>query len=194
MRGFPEPPRIGYTMGMIRTLILLAALCPFAALCPNSASAQQPTRTDVAAQQAASLFVASCVAYAGDPAGLRAWAGKIGLPALPDPGQAGFLKGAAGKVFDASNPAGKYVVISHDEGGCFILAEAVNTAELVRAAEAALATAAINAVLDGDRADLGDTGMRHRNYHAALGQRSWTMVISYGPGQPDQAMLSAVAR
>lgn len=176
---------------MFRILILLAALFPFAAL---AQSPPPPTRADVAARQVASLFVASCVHYAGNPAALRAWAGKIGLPALPDPGQAGFLKGAAGKVFDASNPAGKYVLISHDEGGCFVLADAVNTAELVRSTEAALASAAINAVLDGDRADLGDTGMRHRNYHAALGQRSWTMVISYGPGRPDQAMLSAVAR
>ena len=177
--------------GMFRALTLIATLVPFSAL------AQQPpvpTRADVAARQVASLFVASCVQHAGNPAGLRAWAGKIGLPALPEPGQAGFLKGSAGKVFDASNPAGKYVLISHDEGACFVLVEAVNTAELVRSTEAALANAAINAVLDGDRADLGDTGMRHRNYHAALGQRSWTMVISYGPGRPGQAMLSAVAR
>ncbi len=173
-------------------MVLLGLLATGAARA--QAPAQPPSRSDVAARQAASLFVASCVQYASDPGGLRAWAGKIGLPALPEPGQAGFLKGEAGKVFDASNPAGKYVLISYDNGGCFVLAEAVTTAELIRATEAALAAVAITAVLDGDRGDLGDSGLRHRNYHAALGQRSWTMVVSYGPGRVDEAMLSAVAR
>ena len=171
---------------MFRILILLALLAPLPVMAQS--------RADVAAQQASALFVQSCVQHAGNPTLLRAWAAKIGLPALPDPGQAGFLKGAAGVVYDASNPAGRYVVVSTDDGACMVLAEAVNTAELVRAAEAALASAAIPAVLDGDRGDLGTEGMRHRTYHAAQGQRGWTMVISFGPGQPDQAMLSATAR
>jgi len=170
--------------------LLLAAVL----LAARPAAAQQPSRLDVAARQAAALFMASCVQFAGHPAALRAWAAQTKIPVLPAPGQAGFLKGAPGTVFDASNPAGKYVVISLDDGGCLVAAEAVNSAELVRATEAALAQAAITAVLDGDRADITDEKMRHRTYNAAAGARGWTMVISFGPGQPAQAMLSAAAR
>lgn len=181
---------------MFRALTLIVTLFPFTALAqaPAAPVARAPTRADVAARQVAPLFVASCVQHAGNPAGLRAWAAKIKLPMLPPPGQAGFLKGAPGTVYDASNPAGKYVIVSLDDGGCLVAAEAVNTAAMVQATEAALEQAAITVVLDGDRGDLGDTGMRHRTYHASQGQRSWTLVISYGPRQPDQAMLSAAAR
>ena len=169
-------------------------LIVWAILSPMGASAQEVSRAEVAARQAGTLFVASCVQFAGSSAGLRAWAKEIGLPELPQPGQAGFLKGVPGRVYDASNPAGKYVVVSRDDGGCLVLAEAVHTAGLVRATEAALARAAITAVLDGDHGDLADERMRHRTYHASAGSRSWTLVISHGPGQPDQAMLSAVSR
>jgi len=180
--------RIGYTGRMLRALAVLAALVPLAA------AAQQPSRLDVAARQVAALFLASCVQNAGHPAALRAWATQTKIPLLPAPGQAGFLKGAPGTVFDASNPAGKYVIVSLDDGGCLVAAEAVNTAELVRATEAALAQAAITAVLEGDRADITDEQMRHRTYHASAGPRSWTLVLSFGPGLPSQAMLSAAAR
>ena len=182
---------------MIRAIALaiaVASAAPALVQAQSQPPAQARPRADVAAQQAAGLFVTSCVQHAGQPASLRAWATKLGLPPLPDPGQAGFLKGAPGRVYDASNPAGKYVVVSLDDGGCMVLAESVNTTELVRATEAALAQIAISAVLDGDRADLGDSGMRHRTYNASLANRGWTVVISYGPRQPDQAMLSAAAR
>jgi hypothetical protein len=200
-RHFPGAARIGYMGRMIRAIALLVAVAcaaPVLAQAQSQAQSQPPAqarpRADVAAQQAAGLFVTTCVQHAGQPASLRAWASKLGLPPLPDPGQAGFLKGAPGRVYDASNPAGKYVVISLDDGGCMVLAESVNTVELLRATEGALAQIGISAVLDGDRADLGDSGMRHRTYHASLADRGWTVVISYGPRQPDQAMLSAAAR
>lgn len=188
--GFPRSGANRLHGGMRRILPLI--VCTI--LLPLGASAQEPSRADVAARQAGALFVASCVQFASNPAGLRGWAKKIGLPELPQPGQAGFLKGVPGMVYDASNPAGKYVVVSHDDGGCLVLAEAVNTVGLVRATEAALSQAAITAVLDGDRGDLANERMRHRTYHASAGSRSWTLVISHGPGQPDQAMLSAVSR
>jgi hypothetical protein len=171
---------------MRRVLLLLVLLLPVGARADNLAQ--------VTARQAAGLFMQSCVAYAGNPTALRAWAGKIGLPALPEPGQAGFLKGSAGRVYDASNPAGKYVVVSFDDGGCLILAEAVDPDELVRASETALADAGIAAVLDKEEIEQGEEAIHHRTYSANSGERRWTLVISHGQGTPDQAMLSASPR
>ena len=155
------------------------------------------------------MFLQSCVAYTANMPGLRAWAASIGLRAVPEQGQAAFLKGAAGKVFDASGEAGKYVVISHDDGGCAVLAQSAEPGAMARATEAVLRDAAISLVLDGDREDMETKGMRHRTYHGSQGARSWTLVISTGPGLgdvpgqgsgpgqgngPGQAMLSATPR
>jgi hypothetical protein len=156
------------------------------------------TRAEVASEQVAGLFVGSCVSFAGDVGGLRDWARRIGLPPVPEPGAKGFLKGAAGVVYDASNPSGRLVVLSHDDGGCAVLAEAVDLRALPGAVEAALARAGVAAVFDGEREDLGEAAMRHRTYHAALGGRAWTLVVSYAPKprQPGlgEAMLSALPR
>ncbi len=180
---------------MLRPVVLLVLLLGL----HGAAFAQAPAQVDIAAKQVASLFVASCVRHVGAPDALRDWAAKIGLVTLPDPGQAGFLKGAPGKVYDASNPAGKYVLVSLDDGGCLVLAEAVNTAELLRATEAALAQAKITASLENEHIDPAPAHMRHRTYRAGANQaeaggRGMTLVISFGPGKPDQAMLSAAAR
>jgi len=172
---------------MRATLILFAGLLAWPVAAAES-------RAVLAARQAAGLFVQSCVHHAGTPAALRAWAEKLGLPELPAPGRAGFLKDAAGVVYDASNPAGKYVVISHDDGGCLVMAEAVDTAELTPAIEAALREAAYSVVLAGYNAELEDARLRHRTYHAAQGARALTLVVSHGPAEVDQAMLSAAPR
>lgn len=155
---------------------------------------EMPTRQVVAARQVAALFVRSCVVFAGDAAGLRAWAARLELPKLPDPAQAGFLKGVAGLVYDVSNPAGRYVLISHDDGGCVVLAEQLHTGELMRALERELREAALAATQSADEADPEDGHMRRRTYHAARGGRSWTLTIGYGAEILDQAMLSATAR
>ncbi|MSP04622.1 MAG: hypothetical protein EXR05_05130 [Acetobacteraceae bacterium] len=171
---------------MIRVLVLLVLFLPAKILAESHA--------DIAAQRAGTLFVQGCVHYADNAAGLRVWAGKIGLPALPELGQAGFLKGAVRVTYDASNPARKYVVIGIDDGGCMVLAETVNTGELVPASEVELAGAGIPTALDGDPADVGTDGMRHRTYHAAQGQRGWAIVIGHSPDMPDQVLLSDNAR
>ena len=159
--------------------------------------AHAQTRAEVSAQQAAALFLQSCVAYTANMPGLRAWAASVGLRPVPEQGQAAFLKGAEGKVFDASGEMGKYVLMSHDDGGCVVLAQSAEPGAIVRATEAVLRDAAITVLLDGDREDLETQGMRHRTYHASQGARSWTLVISTGPGRggvPGQAMLSAGKR
>jgi len=145
------------------------------------------------------LFVTGCVRFAGDAAGLRAWAAEIKLPKIPAPGQAALLNGSAGQVFDGSNPTGKFLLVSRDDGGCFVLAQAVDLATLPTEAEAALRGAALNLLPAGQWDDPEQAEIHHVTYQAALGARSWTLVLSYGrgggpAGATGQAMLSATAR
>ena len=55
------------------------------------------------AKQVAGLFMQSCLRFAGGKDGLRDWAAKTGLKALPTEAQDQFLYGLPGVVFDASN-------------------------------------------------------------------------------------------
>ena len=90
------------------------------------AGADEPP--NVAAKQVAGLFMQSCVQFAGDRDGLRGWARKTGLNALPAEAQDRFLYGLPGVVFDASNKEGKFVLVSEDAGSCSTLAEMANGA------------------------------------------------------------------
>jgi len=171
---------------MRRPAILAAILLSLSA----PASAQDP-RARLAASQAAGLFIASCLSHASDAPALRAWARKLELKTLPAKGTEGFLHGTPGVVFDASNPTGQFVVVSHDDGACAVIVRGVDQAALVPAAEAAFAQAGVVAILAAERADAEVAGARHRTYHAAGSGRSWTVVLSTTKGQ---ALLSATAR
>ena len=168
---------------------LRGALAAFLLVAPVCAA----TQAEDAARQAAALFVASCVRFTGNEAGLRAWATDTKIPELPAPGQEGFLKGALGKVFDASNPAGSFVIVSRDDGGCSVLARAVESTVLLDAVEAALRAASFGVFLAGQWDDAVDEKIRHRTYEVSFGARKWTVVVSQGQGV-GQAMLTASAR
>ncbi len=96
------------------------------------------------ATQLAGLFMQSCVPFAGDHTALRDWAHQLGLAEVPEPARAAFLHGAPGMVFDASNPAGKFVVISDDAGGCSVLAATANGPDVLKALEDDLHQAGIS--------------------------------------------------
>ena len=65
----------------------------------------------------------SCLEYAGDKDGLREWAKKDDLTGTAAQAQDQFLHGLPGIVFDASNRAGKFVLVSEDGGSCSVIAE-----------------------------------------------------------------------
>jgi len=171
----------------MRPLLLLAAAL-LAVSVP--AAAQSPTAT-LAANQASGLFIASCLAHASNAPGLRAWVHQLGLSQAPANVAEGFLHGTAGQVFDASNPTGKYVILSHDDGACAVLTRDADGPSMTAAAEAALARAGVIAILALERPDQEVPGTRHRIYNAAGAGRSWTIVLTIAP---NQTMLSATAR
>lgn len=134
----------------------------------------------------------SCVAFDGDSAGLRAWVASSGLKPLPPPGQAAFLGGAKGVAYDATNAAGKFVLIFTSDGACSVVADRADWRALIVSLEQDLRDAGITFSV-AEHADARARGVAHRDYAAAKGARHWRLAISAAPADPGvHPVLSAV--
>ena len=167
----------------------IVAIATFAAM-PSSAGAGDPP--DVAAKQVAGLFVQSCVRFADDKDGLRGWAGKTGLKALPAGAQSRFLYGLPGVVFDASNKLGKFVLVSEDGGSCSVVAEMASGPVVIADLEQDLNEAKISFKVTAEKADAEEKALKHREYRASRGERGWLLLVStVRDPVGGQAMLTA---
>jgi hypothetical protein len=138
------------------------------------------------------LFVQSCLPYAGKPAALRQWAAAAKLPEVPDPARSAFLNRTPGKVFDASNPVGKFVLLSSDDGLCAAVTDHANEQEVVHRLEDALRKASIALRLVSERDDPVNPKLHNREYLATGNGRSWRILAAtVHDNQPGQAMLTA---
>jgi hypothetical protein len=133
---------------------------------------------EVAAKQAAGLFMQSCIRFAGDKDGLRDWAKKTGLKVLPDGVQEHFLYGLPGIVFDASNKTGKFVVVSEDGGSCSVVVEMASGPVVITDLERAMNDAKISFKVTGEKTDSEESALKHREYQASQGQREWLLLVS----------------
>jgi hypothetical protein len=159
--------------------VLLAALLPATAFAGT-------------AEELSGLFSQSCLPYAGQPAALRQWAGRANLPEVPDPARAAFLDGAPGKVFDASNAAGKFALLSSDDGICAVVTDKAGDRETARALEQALGHAGIKFRLVIERDDKLNPRLHHREYLASGTGRAWRILAAtVRDSAPGQAMLTA---
>jgi len=170
-----------------------AATPPAAA--PPAPGAPAPTAPDPAAADAAAqvvgLFMQSCVRFAGDPDGLRAWAPKAGMQPLPAQGQQAFLYGLPGVVFDASTKSDKLVVISENEGACSAMSESASGPLVVKTLEQVMQQAHIDFTMTHEDDDQQEKTLHHREYTASQGTRHWEMLISVVKGAaPGEVMLT----
>ncbi len=150
-----------------------------------------PARADPP-PQLAGLFMQTCMPYAGDPTGLRAWAAKIGLPQVPDPARGAFLHGAPGIVFDASIPPEKYVVVSSDDGICATVTNQAEGDAVVTAVEADLKFADVQFRLVIERDDKQFPDIHNREYLATKNGHSWRILVAtVKDPKGGQAMLTA---
>ena len=130
--------------------------------------------------------------YAGGPAASRQWAATLKLPEVPDPARAAFLGGAAGKVFDASDPAGKFVLVSSDDGLCSVITDKAADQDIVPALEHSLTAAGVAFRLVAERNDQVNPKLHHREYLATRHGRSWRILAAtVRDATPGQAMLTA---
>jgi hypothetical protein len=126
----------------------------------------------------AGLFMQSCLNFAGDPAGLRAWAASKGLPPVPEQARKAFLHGAPGQVFDASDNEGKFVVASSDDGICSAVTNKVAQSALITALETDLRQSGIAFRLVIERDDKNIPDIHDREYLATKGGRSWRILMA----------------
>ena len=157
-----------------------------------ASSARADDATNVAAKQVAGLFMQSCVQFAGDKDGLRGWAKKTGLKALPVAVQDRFLYGLPGVVFDASNKDGKFVLVSEDGGSCSVVAEMANGPVVITNLEQDLNDAKIAFKVTAEKPDSEEKVLNHREYQASQGDRGWLLLVSTVKDPlGGQAMLTA---
>jgi hypothetical protein len=154
-----------------------------AAMIPGTALAGPP-------EELSGLFLQTCLPYAGRPQALRQWATREKLPAVPDPARAAFLNGAPGQVFDASNSAGKFALLSSDDGICAVVTDQAGDLEVAQALERALGDAGIKFRLVIERDDKLNPKLHHREYLAAGTQRAWRLLAATVHDN-GQAMLTA---
>jgi hypothetical protein len=136
------------------------------------------------------LFLQTCLPYAGHPAALRQWAAQAMLPAVSDPGRAAFLHGAPGQVFDASNTAGKFALLSSDDGICAVVTDQAGDLDVASALERTLADAGIKYRLVIERDDKLNPKLHHREYLASKPPRAWKLLAATVHDN-GQAMLTA---
>lgn len=144
------------------------------------------------APQLAGLFMQGCLPFAGTPARLRAWAHTANLPEVPEAARAAFLHGAPGQVFDASNPNGKFVLVSSDDGICAAVTNHAAGPAVVAALETDMQKWGIAFRMVIERDDKQIVALHHREYLAAKDGRGWRILAATVKDQPaGQAMLTA---
>jgi hypothetical protein len=175
MAAAVRPATIGQNLSLL--VLLLTALIPVTAYAGP-------------AEELSGLFLQTCLPYAGRPEALRQWATREKLPAVPDPARAAFLHGAPGQVFDASNSAGKFAVLSSDDGICAVVTDQAGDLEVARALERALGDAGIKFRLVIERDDKLNPKLHHREYLASKSQQAWRLLAATVHDN-GQAMLTA---
>jgi hypothetical protein len=161
----------------INWTVLLAALTPLTAFAGP-------------AEELSGLFLQACLPYAGHPQALRKWAASEKLPVVPDPARAAFLNGAPGQAFDASNGAGKFALLSSDDGICAVVTDQAGDQDIARALEQALNNAGVKFRLVIERDDRLNPKLHHREYLAAKSPQAWRLLAATVHDH-GQAMLTA---
>jgi hypothetical protein len=155
----------------------------FAALIPVTAFAGP-------GEELSGLFLQTCLPYAGRPQALRQWAAREKLPVVPDPARAAFLNGAPGQVFDASNNAGKFALLSSDDGICAVVTDQAGDQDVALALERALSDAGVRFRLVIERDDKLNPKLHHREYLASKPPLAWRLLAATVHDH-GQAMLTA---
>ncbi len=152
----------------------------------DAASRQQAMQ--VGSEQVVGLFVATCLRYPGDVAGLRGWVTGQGAPAMPHQAADAFLARRPGQVFDVSYQTSRLALISLDDGGCEAVSEFADPQLVVSYVGEALSQGGTDATRKGDFSDPRHPGVSQRVWQATLAGRQWVLNAVTAP-QPPQASI-----
>ena len=154
---------------------------------PDDAAGRQKAM-QTGSEQVVGLFVATCLRYAGDVAGLRGWVAGQGAPAMPRQAADAFLTGRAGQVFDVSYQTTRLALISLDDGGCEAVSEYADPRLTVTYVGEALSHDGTPVVAKGDFSDRQHPGVSQRVWQATLAGRNWVLNAVTAP-QPPEASI-----
>jgi hypothetical protein len=165
---------------MIKTLLVSVAVI----LGLGTAASAATPNSD--APETAGLFEHSCLVFIGQPDQLRAWIAQHDLPEVTGDQKLSLLNGSAGIAFWANNKAGNRGLVSYDDGGCKVVAEASNfdLADKRLLDDLRGATVTVTMVTERTKPD----GSAHQKlYRAFIGQKKWIYSITAHaiPGHPD---------
>jgi hypothetical protein len=142
--------------------------------------AAQVSAPDSNAPQIAGLFEQSCMRFAGNTAGLRAWIASQDLPVVPGTGIRFFLSDRPGRAFNASNSLGKYVLASYDDGTCEVVAMTADFGAVQETLLNDLKSDGLTITPILRRTDT-DGGANQQMYRATLRQVHWVLSITEHP-------------
>jgi hypothetical protein len=171
----------------MRPTIMLTLACLAA---PSLASAAP----DQGADQVVGLFGATCLHFAGDAAGLRAFLTQQGAPVMPEPARGAFLAGRHGEVFDTSYQTTKLATISLDDGGCEAVVDQADPAQIISLLNQAATEGHVTLTPLGTQTDPKKRpGVSQTAYGVTLDGKPMHILVSTAPSPP-QAVLSLVPR
>jgi len=183
----------------------LPILCMASALAvlPLAALAQAPGQTGAppgaaiptpnGADQLVGLFGATCLHFAGNTAGLRAFLQQQQAPVMPPQARDAFLAGRSGQVYDVSVPNVNLALVSLDDGGCEAVVEKANPAEIIPTLQQSAAEAHVGIQSLGSQADKSGHGIQHAAFLLTSNGRQMHVLVSTAP-QPPQAVLTFVPK
>ncbi len=178
----------------MRPLLPLLGVLSALAIAPLSAQAQaqapagaQPVPNG--ADQLVGLFGATCLHFAGDTAGLRAFLAQQGAPVMPDQARTAFLAGRAGQAYDVSVPNVNLALVSLDNGVCEAVVEKANPAEILPTLQQSAQEAHVTLQNLGAQADKKGNGIDHvALLLTGSNGKAMHVLVSTAP-QPPQAVL-----
>jgi hypothetical protein len=154
---------------------------------PGDAAIRQQAM-QAGSEQVVGLFVATCLHYPGDVAGLRGWVTGQGAPAMPRQASDAFLAGRAGQVFDVSYQTTRLALISLDDGGCEAVSEYADPQLVVSYLAETLSQNGTTVTPKGDFSDRQHPGVSQRVWQATLAGRQWVLNAVTAP-QPPEASI-----
>ena len=174
---------------LLLPLLALAAPPALAQAGPPPARGQgQPQQPATAADQLVGLFGATCLHFAGDTAGLRAFLTQQGAPAMPAQARDMFLANRKGQVYDASVPGVNLALVTLDDGGCEAVAEKASRTEVLSTLQQAASEARVPLTAVGAQAD-GPNGVQHAAYTLVAAGKQMHLLVSTAPAPP-QAVIT----
>jgi hypothetical protein len=138
------------------------------------------------------LFIQGCMPFAGNPAALRDWAARTGVPPVPEQARVAFLHGAPGQAYDGTTAEGKLVLVSSDDGICSVTTDQVVQKDAADALEAAFRQAGVAFRLVIERDDRQVPNIHDREYLATRNGRAWRILLAaVKDDKGGEAMLTA---